>query len=43
MEPKKCSDLKFFDKNNLPENLVPELKEYFDEKEKGLYFKDLIF
>ena len=28
MEPHKCKELKFFDLDNLPENLVPELKDF---------------
>lgn len=28
MEPHKCTDLRFFDLDNLPDNIVPEVKEY---------------
>lgn len=30
MEPLKCRELKFFDLNNLPDNLVPELKNFLE-------------
>lgn len=38
MEPHKCKELKFFDMNNLPKNIVPELKNYFIAKENGYIY-----
>ena len=35
MEPHKCTDLSFFDLNNLPTNIVPELKKYLNDVANG--------
>lgn len=40
MEPNKCGELKFFDLNNLPENLVPELRTFLEDRSKGLNYGD---
>ncbi|GMO62966.1 MAG: hypothetical protein Ta2D_09610 [Rickettsiales bacterium] len=39
-EPDKCTDLRFFSYDELPENLVPELKVYFRDRENGKSFND---
>ena len=38
MEPEKCSELRFFDIDNLPENLVPELRTFLEDRKKGLIY-----
>ena len=38
MEPEKCSELKFFDIDNLPENLVPELRTFLEDRKNGLIY-----
>ncbi len=38
MEPEKCSELKFFNIDNLPENLVPELRTFLEDRKNGLIY-----
>lgn len=38
MEPEKCSELTFFDIDNLPENLVPELRTFLEDRKNGLIY-----
>ena len=40
MEPDKCSELKFYDLNNLPNNLVPELEVFLEGRKNGLNYSD---
>lgn len=38
METDKCKELKFFDIDNLPNNLVPELKQFLNDTKNGNIF-----
>lgn len=40
MEPHKCTDLRFFSLDNLPENLVPELKRYLTNEKVGKVYDE---
>jgi len=37
-EPEKCTDLKFFDINNLPENIVPYVAEAIEALDSGVNY-----
>ncbi len=38
MEPEKCVELKWFDLNNLPENIVPYAKQAVENYKKAIYY-----
>ncbi len=40
-EPNKCDDLRFFDLNNLPENIIPYIKDVLDNMKKGIIFSEI--
>jgi mutator protein MutT len=40
MEPEKCSEIKWFDINNLPENMVPSVKFAIENYQKGILLSD---
>ncbi len=37
-EPDKCGELKWFEIDNLPENIIPKIKEEIQNIEKGVYY-----
>jgi len=37
-EPDKCDDMEWFDENNLPDNLLPYLKQAWSNYKKNIYF-----
>jgi len=39
-EPEKCSELKWFNKNDIPENTIPYIKKTLDNIEKKLFFSE---
>jgi len=40
LEPEKCAELAWLDKNNLPENIAPEVKLALDKIEEGEFFNE---
>ncbi|MFA6463615.1 MAG: NUDIX domain-containing protein [Candidatus Paceibacterota bacterium] len=40
MEPEKCSDLSWFDINNLPENTIPYIREVIECYKKGIFYSE---
>lgn len=40
-EPEKCDDLSWFDKENLPANMAPEVKVAFENIFKGEFYSEL--
>lgn len=40
MEPKKCSELKWFNLDNLPDNTVPYAKHAIECYQQGIYFSE---
>ena len=41
MEPHKCTELEFYDLDNLPTNLVPELKKYLKDVVEGKNYGEI--
>ena len=41
MEPSKCDDLRFFDLNNLPENIIPYIKDVLENIKNGIIFSEI--
>lgn len=40
MEPDKCDGLEWFDLDNLPKNIVPELLEAFNNVKNGVFYSE---
>lgn len=40
VEPHKCDDLNWFDTNNLPENLIPYIRQALDYIDKGIVYSE---
>lgn len=38
MEPNKCDELSFYDINELPDNVIPYIKQAFDDYKNGVQF-----
>lgn len=38
MEPNKCDELSFYDINELPDNVIPYIKQAFDDYKNGIQF-----
>ena len=43
MEPNKCDDLQWFDIENLPENIIPRIKNVLININKGILYDDADF
>ena len=43
LEPDKCSELKWFNSHEYPENIVPEVKSVLENLSKGNFFSTLGF
>ena len=41
MEPEKCDELAWYDLDNLPENMVPEVKSALEHIEKGVHYSEI--
>jgi len=41
MEPHKCDDLNWFDMSNLPENIIPEVKQALKYIEKNIFYSEI--
>lgn len=41
MEPEKCNELKWFELNNLPSNLVPEVKIVLNNIKNNIYYGEI--
>ena len=40
MEPDKCDDMRWFDKNKLPDNLLPNVRHVLEQMKKGKFYSD---
>ena len=40
LEPEKCSELKWFNKDNIPENTIPFIKKVLEQIEKKVFFTE---
>ena len=40
MEPNKCDDLKWFDINELPENIIMRIKNVLENIKRGIIYDD---
>lgn len=40
MEPEKCDDLSWFDLNNLPENIAPEVLQALENIKKDIFYSE---
>jgi 8-oxo-dGTP diphosphatase len=41
LEPEKCAELRWFQTHNLPENMVPQVREFISSWRKGIPFSEL--